>query len=471
MATPESAPLVGIVGAGAAGLLAAHELVTSHSTLHVVIFEQGATVQERTCPKLQEKRINCAHCQPCNIMAGVGGAGTWSSGILNLSPRIGGDLVGLAGSKQKAWEIIREIDDFFVAHGAPEKVFDPATKDQEIQNLKRLAASVDVRFVPIKQRLMGTENAPRVIKNVQDALEATGRVTIRTRTHVRSFSARRELVLQEGGTEPERASVDYLIIAPGRVGMQWLADMCQALEIPYHYGPLDIGVRVEVPAILMDPVCSVQRDPKFHIYSTKYDDFLRTFCVNHEGYVVQESYHDGIVGVNGDSYLGKKSENTNFALLDRVTLTEPLEDSTAYGHAIAKQTTVLGGKKPLLQTLGDLRRGRRSTPGRITKNHVQPTLLGTTPGDLAMAYPHRLIENLLDGLARLDHVVPGIANDSTLLYAPEVKYSAYQIKVNRNLETPLPGIFVAGDGAGLSRGIVGAALTGILAARGILEQL
>ncbi|MHA1731619.1 MAG: NAD(P)/FAD-dependent oxidoreductase [Promethearchaeota archaeon] len=462
---------VGIVGAGAAGLLAANELVSSPSSseLEVHVFEEGRDVDSRACPLQEKQVIYCAHCHPCNIMSGVGGAGTWSSGILNLSPKIGGDLVGLAGSEQTALEILESIDDFFVKNGAPRELFDPASKKSEVEELKRRAAAANISFVPIKQRLMGTENSPIVVKNIRESLEGRG-VKFHTETRVGEVEVvGGDLVLVTD--DGQRPAFKFVLLAPGRVGMAWLGGVCEKMDIPYDYGPIDIGVRVEVPAIIMEPVCSIQRDPKFHIVTSRYDDFLRTFCVNHEGYVVQETYEDGIVGVNGHSYIARKSENTNFALLNRVTLTEPLEDSARYGHAIARQTTILGGKNPLVQTLGDLRKGRRSTPKRIARNPVQPTLSSATPGDLAMAYPHRILSNIAEGLESLDRVIPGIANDSTLMYAPEVKYSANLISVDEFLETSVENLFVAGDGAGLSRGIVGAALTGILAARGILRKL
>ncbi|MEM2711541.1 MAG: FAD-dependent oxidoreductase, partial [Candidatus Jordarchaeales archaeon] len=230
-----------------------------------------------------------------------------------------------------------------------------------------------------------------------------------------------------------------------------------------------IGVRVEVPATIMEPICNVQRDPKFHIYTHTFDDFVRTFCVNHHGYVVMEVYDDHI-GVNGHSILTKPSPNTNFAILDRIELTEPLEDTTAYGNSIARQITILGGGKPIVQKLGDLRKGRRSTWSRIKRGAVTPTLNNVTPGDISMGLPHRILTSIIEGIEMLDKVIPGIASDSTLIYAPEIKYSAKRVTTNEKLETKVEGLFVAGDGAGVSRGIVGAAVTGVVAARGILEK-
>ena len=242
------------------------------------------------------------------------------------------------------------------------------------------------------------------------------------------------------------------------------------MKIPTNYQPIDIGVRVEVPAIIMDPVINISRDPKFHIYPDKYDDFVRTFCVNHQGYVVQEVYDD-FIGVNGHSMRDQLSENSNFALLVRVRLTEPLEDTTAYGRNIALQTTTLGGGKPILQRLGDLKRGHRSTWDRINRGNLRPTLLNVTPGDVSMALSHRLLTDLIEGLEKLDHVMPGVSSNSTLIYAPEIKFSANRVCTNKDLETDIENLFVAGDGAGLSRGLVTAAATGVIAARGILKKI
>ena len=261
----------------------------------------------------------------------------------------------------------------------------------------------------------------------------------------------------------------YILLAPGRIGANWLANVAKKLSIPTRYGPIDIGVRVEVPAYVMEPVVRVNRDPKFHIYTDTYDDFVRTFCVNHQGFVVKEVYDD-FVGVNGHSMTGVFSENTNFAFLVRIELTEPLEDTTAYGRSVALQTTILGGGQPLIQRLGDLRMGRRSTWKRIMHSHVRPTLKSVTPGDIAMAMPHRIVADILEGLEKLDEIIPGVASSSTLLYAPEIKFSANRIMTNSDLETPAENIFVAGDGAGLSRGLVTAAATGVIAGRGILKK-
>jgi uncharacterized FAD-dependent dehydrogenase len=446
-----------IVGAGPAGLFAAKEIV-EHSRLQPLIVDMGRDVDDRVCPATAYK--SCKKCSPCSIMCGVGGAGTLSSGLLNLRIDIGGDLRELV-DEATAWDLVKYVDSVFVENGAPNKVYSPLP--EEVEDLMRKAAAVGVNFLPIPQRHIGTDNAPKVIKSLKEHLEHQGVHFLLKRT-VSHLSGGRVTLNGE-----EDVACKYVIAAPGRSGANWLAQEAQRLQIPTKYQPIDIGVRVEVPAVVMDPVTRISRDPKFHIYTDTYDDFVRTFCVNAWGFVVQEVYDD-FIGVNGHSMTDKLSENTNFAFLVRVGLTEPLEDTSAYGRTIARQTTTLGGGKPLLQRLGDLKGGRRSTWERLRRGNVEPTLLNVTPGDVSMGLPHRIVTDLIEGLDKLDHVVPGVSSNSTLIYAPEVKFSANRIITDANLETPLANLFVAGDGAGLSRGLVTSAATGVLAARGLLKK-
>lgn len=450
---------VAIVGAGPAGLFAALEIV-EHSKLKVLIVEQGKAPRERFCPEQLYK--GCASCSPCNVLSGVGGAGTLSSGRLNLRPDIGGNLYPLVG-EEEAWKLVKYVDQVFLRYGSPRKLYNP--HGPKAEELERKAAAAGVKFIPIPQREIGTDNAPKVIQNFMEDLERKG-VRFLLETRVVKLG-KGELTLNGG----EKVYANYILVAPGRSGQNWLAEEARKLGIPTRHEPIDVGVRVEVPAIIMEPIAQISRDPKFHIYTKKYDDFIRTFCVNHRGFVCLEVYDDGgIVGVNGHSMQTVQSQNTNFAFLVKVALTEPLEDTSAYGRMIARQATLLGGGKPLIQRLGDLVRGRRSTWDRIEKGNVEPTLKTVTPGDIAMALPHRIVTDIIEGLEKLDNVIPGVASSSTLLYAPEVKFSANRIYTNKDLETPLEGLFVAGDGAGLSRGIVTAAATGIIAARGILKK-
>lgn len=449
-----------IVGAGPAGMFAAHEIANnSKGALSVLIVDQGYDVERRKCPVQNYK--TCTKCPVCSIMSGVGGAGTLSSGLLNLRPDIGGDLREFTDSEREADDLVSYVDSIFLKYGAPKELYRGDV--EEAISLQRKAASVGIKFLPITQRHIGSDGAPKVIHNFKEDLERMG-MKFLLETHVHDVQ-KNQIVLDDGSAITAR----YIILAPGRVGANWAADVARRLSIPTKHEPLDIGVRVEVPAFVMAPIAKVNRDPKFHIYTDTYDDFVRTFCVNHQGYVVKEVY-DGLVGVNGHSMTETLSENSNFAFLVRVVLTEPIEDTTAYGRSVVQQGTILGGGEPLIQRLGDLRMGRRSTWVRISHSNVRPTLRSATPGDIAMAMPHRIVTDILEGLEKLDEIIPGVASSSTLLYAPEIKFSANKFQVNKNLETPVENLFVSGDGVGLSRGIVGAAANGIIAARGILKK-
>lgn len=446
-----------IVGAGPAGMFAAYEL-SSKTSLSILVIDQGRDVKDRKC--LNHEYSYCKRCNPCNIMCGIGGAGALSSCLLNLHPQIGGNLISLVGERE-AWNLIRYIDEVFIKHGAPDRIY--SAKKEEAEELERKAAAIGVKFIPITQRHVGTDLAPRVIEKIKATLERNG-VKFLIQRKVESFKEK-EVKLINGS----KIETEYIILAPGRVGAIWLSEQLKRLGVPIYPTPIDIGVRIEVPSLVMEPIVNVSRDPKFYIYTDTYDDFARTFCVNHQGFVVKEVY-DSYIGVNGHSFWEIKSQNTNFALLIRVTLTKPLEDTLSYGKSIAMQTTVLGGGKPLIQRLGDLWLGRRSTWSRLDRSNVKPTLRDVTPGDITMAMPHRIVTDILEALEKLNKIIPGVATSSTLIYAPEVKFHANKPEVNKFFETPIEGIYVAGDGAGLSRGIVMAAATGIIAARGIIEK-
>jgi len=449
-----------IIGAGPAGMFGAYELAyRGNGKLSVLVIDQGHDVKNRKCPVQNYK--TCTKCPVCSIMSGVGGAGTLSSGLLNLRPDIGGDLIEFTGDEKGAWDLVNYVDSIFLKYGAPKDVY-RGDVDEAIE-LQRRSASCGIKFLPITQRHMGSDGAPKVIDNFKADLEKMG---IKFMLDARVEDVKAGKVILENGTT---LNARYILLAPGRVGANWAAGVARRLSIPAKHEPIDIGVRVEVPAFVMAPIIAVNRDPKFHIYTDTYDDFVRTFCVNHQGFVVKEVY-DKFVGVNGHSMTETTSDNSNFAFLVRVVLTEPVEDTTAYGRSVVQQATILGGGEPIIQRLGDLRMGRRSTWTRISHSQIKPTLRSATPGDIAMAMPHRIVADIIEGLEKLDEIIPGVASSSTLLYAPEIKFSANKFEVNNDLETPIENLFVAGDGVGLSRGIVGAAANGVIAGRGILKK-
>ncbi len=453
-----------IVGAGPAGMFAAREL-TDQGVKGILVIDEGEAAKGRHCP--MDIDGMCHKCEICNVMHGVGGAGTFSDGTLNLRPDIGGDLRALTKSEDLAWDLVKYVDDIWVEYGAP-----PITKKPDpdvVEALMRRAAENDVRFIDISQRHIGSDYSQMLIDAFEKDLRGRG-IEFLLRTSV-------EDVLVEGrkcvgvrladGTEVGARAV---LLAIGRVGAGWLDDLVVRHAINGHFAPVDIGVRVEVPNIIMDPITSVNRDPKFHIRSETYDDFVRTFCANRKGFVVAEQYKE-FVGVNGHSMRDNVSPNTNFALLVRVALTEPVENTTDYATSVAELATTIGGGKPLVQRLGDLLRGRRTTWSRLSRNHVVPTLTDVTPGDISMALPHRLVVDIIEALQKLAGVIPGVDSDSTLLYATELKLYAMALEVDRNMMTNIPGLFAAGDGPGLSRDLVNAAATGVLAGRGIPDWL
>jgi len=425
-----------IVGAGPAGLFAAHALSKQHRV----------TILER-----QDY---------------VGGSGLHSDGKLNFHPKIGGDLTEFMPERD-AWALVQGIRDIFTGLGV-----EMAHSDEEgLRKLETRAAQAGIKFIKIEQNHIGSDYLPDVIAKMQSRLEEQD-VDIRLETTANE-------VVVEGGRavavsgDGRSFEADAVLLAPGRIGSGWLIERLSSLGVGMSYNPIDVGVRVEVPNEVMDQVINDYGcwDPKFHLYTPSYDDFVRTFCVCPAGYVVREPYGDGLFGANGHSMRDTKSGNTNFALLTRVSLTQPLENTTEYGRRIAQLANTLGGHKPIIQRLGDLRSHKRSTWDRLSRSHVEPTMEDVTPGDIAMAYPRRITMDFMESLEMLDRVMPGLAADSTLLYAPEIKFYAMRIQTDERLRTGIPNLYVAGDGAGVSRGIVGAAATGLVAARGIMEQL
>ncbi len=451
-----------IIGAGPAGLFCSLELATK-SKMKVLVIDKGHDAKDRKCPL--NSVGHCLKCKPCNIMSGLGGAGGLSDGKLNLDYKVGGNLTEYV-SHETAMEIINYIDSVFVENGASNHLSGIKGTGELLAKCSR----VGIRYIPVRQRHVGSDKLPALITRIKKRIESKGNVKFLLNTEVitidnsRGFSV---TVKNSKGTFTYTSR--YLMIGAGRSGAEWLGEQSKKLHVKSTYAPIDVGVRVEVANNVMEPVTKVNWDPKFHVYSDKYDDKVRTFCTCPSGFVTKEDYGT-YVGVNGHSMMSKKSENTNFAFLTTVKLTEPVENTTDYGISIAKLATTIGGGKPILQRLRDLRRGKRSTWERLNKSYVNPTLRDVVPGDISMALPHRIVMNIIQGLEKLDHVVPGVAEDGTLLYAPEIKFYSMKFDVSNDMETNLSNLFVAGDGAGVSRGIVASAATGIIAAKGIMKK-
>jgi len=420
-----------VIGAGPAGLFAAHELASS---CEVTVIEQ-------------ENHI--------------GGAGLHSDGKMNFHPQIGGNLLEFL-SEEDALKILEEIKQIFKKYGMEEVGNDW----EKLLELERKSIRAGIKFIPIRQNHIGSDYLPKVMNNFRIDLEKKN-VKFKLNTKALDIDSKNEKIIVKTDKGSEEAN--FTLLAPGRVGSLWLIKMAKKLGLKMHFNPVDIGVRVEVlNDVLKEIVHDYQCwDPKFHIRTHHYDDHIRSFCVCPYGFVVKEFYEKDIFGVNGHSMRDKKSKNCNFALLVRTELTKPLENTIEYGRSIAKQTNTLGGGKPILQRLRDLRMNRRSTWERVNRGYVNPTLKDVTPGDISMAYPYRIVTDIIEALDKLEKVIPGVGSDSTLLYAPEIKFYSMRIETNKMLQTAIPNLFVAGDGAGVSRGITIAAATGMIAARRI----
>ncbi len=435
---------VAIIGAGPAGLFAANELIDSG--LKVLLIDRG------TSPSLRK-----------HICFGVGGAGAFSDGKLNLTSKIGGDPASIGQDEAVIQSYIDQVDDMFTAFGAPNKY--SGEDQQALAALKREASRHGIEFISGRQRHMGTSHVRQIIDRFYHHLLDHGVLTS-LENRIEHISRKGDVFVLEGS---ERIEARYVLAAPGRAGAYWLREEAGKLGIVTEYGPIDVGVRVEFPAEIYTQIERVMYDAKLRVRSATYDDMVRTFCTNPRGFVVKESYDDFAL-VNGHAENDEKTENTNFALLSHIELTDPVEDTTEYGRAIAKLATTIGGGRPIIQRLKDLKNGHRSTIDRLRRATISPTLEDVTPGDISMALPARVVVNLIEGLEQLNAIIPGLTSDNTFLYAPEIKFYDTRYPVSPAMETAIPGFYVAGDASGHCRGIVYSAVSGLIAARHIRQM-
>ena len=449
-----------IVGGGPAGLFAAYYL-SENADLSVLLIERGKEPLKRTCPVAD--RQYCTECRPCNILCGIGGAGLFSDGKLNFIHKLGKTDLTQFMPVADAETLIDETEAIFNRFGMDGPVY--PTDMEQAKTIRKHAKRFGIDLLLIKQKHLGSDRLPGYIAAMSDHIQSRG-VTIHTDEAVNDVRVREGRVV---GVETRRGTYrcHSVILAPGRIGAEWVARVAQNHGIGLTQRGIEVGVRVEVHNDIMQDLCDVIYDPTFFIQTGKYDDQTRTFCTNQGGFVSRESYSD-FVCVNGHAYHDRKSTNTNFAFLSKVVLTEPVTDNQAYGEAIGRLATLIGGGKPILQRFGDLKRGRRSTWNRIRKGYIAPTLTDVVCGDIAMALPERILTNIIDGLQQLNSVVPGVANDETLLYAPEIKFFATQVETTPQLETQVGGMYMAGDGPGVAGNIVSAAATGLIPAKAIL---
>ncbi|NOZ67671.1 MAG: FAD-dependent oxidoreductase [Deferribacteres bacterium] len=452
-----------IIGAGPAGIFAALEFVSSGKGLRLLIIEKGLDIEERTCPSAERKSF-CKTCPECGLLCGWGGAGAFSDGKLNLSGEIGGNLSQYIDDA-RLQELIEYTDGLYVKYGAPSRVY--GGDRGGVDALKEKAEKAGLTLIPSRIRHIGTDRCPALLKKIK--AELNSKVDILFSRNVKNILVENGKAVGIEAGNGDIFHADFVIAAPGREGALWLEKQAKAMGLSLLKNPVDIGVRVELPAPVLEPLTKVTYEPKLVFYTKKFNDRIRTFCVNPYGEVVKE-YVKGIWTVNGHSYSNIKTGNTNFALLVGTHFTEPFDEPHLYGRYIARLANLLG-KGVLLQRLGDLQAGRRSTPARIARGRVKPTLAEAVPGDLSFALPHRYITDILEMLKTMDRIAPGVNSRHTLLYGIEVKFYSRQLKLDGHLETEIENLFAIGDGAGVSRGLIHASASGIIAARAILKRV
>jgi uncharacterized FAD-dependent dehydrogenase len=454
-----------IVGAGPAGIFAALELVRDKKGMKILILEKGRDIDQRACPS-KGKNVKCVNCNPCSTVCGWGGAGAFSDGKLTLSTEIGGSLDQYIG-EQALSGLIDYVDGRYLEFGAPEEVYGLSDKD-EIERFKQKAIQSELKLIPVGIRHLGTGRCQEILKQMKEHLLARG-VEIRIGIPVEDVLVENGIIRGVRLSGGEKLYGKCVILSPGREGSQWLAGRAGELGIKMEINPVDIGVRVEVPAAVMEPLTKVFYEAKFIYYSKSFDDKVRTFCMNPYGEVVLEN-NDGLVTVNGHSHAYKKTGNTNFAVLVSKTFTEPFKEPIAYGKYVASLANLLGGGV-MVQRLGDLIAGQRTNASRLSKSLTVPTLSEATPGDLSLVYPYRHLMAIVEMLKALDEIAPGVYSRYTLLYGVEVKFYSSRLQLSNTLETAVKNLFAVGDGAGVTRGLVQASASGVVAAREIISRL
>ena len=450
-----------IIGAGPGGIFAAYELMQKKPDLRVAVFEAGHELSKRHCPIDGIKVKTCIGCKSCSIMSGFGGAGAFSDGKYNITNDFGGTLYEYIGKKH-ALELMHYVDEINLKYGGEgTKLYTTAGS-----RFKTLCIQNDLHLLDASVRHLGTDINYIVLENIYAYLK--DKVQFFFDTPVQAVE------ITEGGYLVKCKNADYTclkcIISVGRIGSKWMEQVCKALEIPTESSRVDIGVRVELPAEVFAHLTDELYESKIVYRTEKYGDKVRTFCMNPKGAVVNENTN-GIITVNGHSYEdpSKQTENTNFALLVAKHFSEPFKDSNGYGESIARLSNMLGGGV-IVQRFGDLIRGKRSTPSRIEEAFITPTL-NATPGDLSLVLPKRILDGIIEMIYALDKVAPGTANEDTLLYGVEVKFYNMEVAVNEKLECRHPGLYIIGDGSGITHSLSHASASGVLVARDIASQV
>jgi len=440
-----------IIGAGPAGIFAALELCRNAPGIEVVLLEQGHDIHKRNRSGK-------------DMLIGWGGAGAYSDGKLTISTEVGGQLSNLLPDDELI-DLLNEVDGVYSSYNSStDNVFLVGSDDADSISAKaRLAGLV---YLPTKVRHIGTENCYTILKHMRDELGACVRILFDT--HALDIIEDEGRVTGVRIDNKEIIHARFVIAAPGRVGSSWMSGQAKRLSLETHPNPVDLGVRVELPAVVLEALTEKAYETKFVYFSKTFDDRVRTFCMNPYGEVVLENVGD-LITVNGHSWANKRTQNTNFALLVSADFTEPFDDPIGYGVSIASLANMIG-KGVIVQRLGDLTSGRRTTPSRLSRCTTMPTLKEATPGDLSYCLPYRILTDIIEMLSCLDRIAPGVYSDHTLLYGIEVKFYSNRLQLDKELRTRLDGLYVIGDGAGITRGLIQASASGIIAARSVMKR-
>lgn len=455
-----------IIGAGPAGLFCAYELIEKNSKLKIALLDRGKKSETRMCPM----KINggkCMNCNPCQILSGYGGAGTFSDGKLNFIPKIGKSDLFKYMSQTEAYNIIDDTEKIFNKFNMDSDVY-PSNMD-EANLIKKEVAKTGARLLVIKQKHLGSDKLPGYITDFTNYL-ANKNIDIYENYNVLDIISKSENEHEIVIENKESLYCNKVVVAPGRTGAKWVQELADKYNIAYTSQSIEVGVRVEVRKEILEDITNIIYDPTIFIKTDTYTDEIRTFCTNPGGFVAKENYY-GFICVNGHSLKDIKSNNSNFAFISKIGLTEPVTNTRLYGESIARIANTLGDGKPIIQSLRDLKKGRRSEWKRINKGFIEPTLKDCVAGDLSLVLPHRIITNILEGLEKLDKIIPGVNNDETLLYGPEIKFFSNEIETNNKFKLNDFNIYFIGDGSGKSGNIVTAAATGLIAARDIIDNM
>ena len=452
-----------IIGAGPAGLFTAYELIEKDKKLKILLLDQGRFAAKRICPMKKGKK--CTNCHPCQILSGYGGAGTFSDGKLNFIPKLGKSDLFKYMDEDAADKLIDKCEEIFTKFGMDSDIY--PSNIEEASKIKSEVAKLGARLLLIKQKHLGSDHLPKYIEDFTNYLKTKG-VHLLEQAEVLDIQSEKDknIVIIKNKDKVEAKNV---VVAPGRTGAKWVQELADKYNIPYLSKSIEIGVRVEVRKEILEKICSIIYDPTIFIKTKTYGDEIRTFCTNPGGFVAKENYY-GYICVNGHSLKEVKSNNSNFAFITKVNLTEPVTNTREYGESIARIANVLGDGRPIIQTLKDLKDGRRSQWHRINKGFITPTLKDCVAGDLALVLPHRIITNITEGLDTLNKIIPGVSNGETLLYGPEIKFFSNEIETDNNFKLKNYNVYFIGDGAGKAGNIVTAAATGLVAANDILRR-